>query len=367
MAQMAIDEHPSGKDQVSSIKKGKFEVQPASEVSKIPETAQAPNEKDQKKPISTNTQSPNNDNVCPYREYISLQLEANGEAPFSSSLTANIIHKYEPSTLSCVMKVILPGHSSPMILKLYDPRYSTQLRSDHAIKPWTPLLERKLHEFILSGSVDEFLDKLRNDDDFEEPLDGWTDAENEYYLHDLALDKFRAETAVYERLRDIQGREIPKLCATVFLNLPGPAKNCDTELLVIKGILIEHISGYTITEMPSNIPRDQWQPIIDEATRVVNIISDYEVLNQDVRPDKFIISGADSSNKRVCIIDFAESRLREPDEEEHDWGRAKHRQDEGTAIGAVMAMRLRKYDFQLQYERSRRYEKWAEIEPVGLS
>jgi hypothetical protein len=51
------------------------------------------------------------------------------------------------------------------------------------------------------------------------------------------------------------------------------------------------------------------KPICDEAIRVVNIVNDHNILNEDVRSKE-----GSKNGYKVFMIDFALSRLRESDE-----------------------------------------------------
>lgn len=108
------------------------------------------------------------------------------------------------------------------ILKLYDRRFAAQLRKDKTIDPWTTDYESAYIDFVRSSRAQDFLDKLRNDDDFEEPEEGWDIAENETYLHDLCIDMFKAETTVYTKLQSYQGTQIPRLFALATLSIKPP-------------------------------------------------------------------------------------------------------------------------------------------------
>ncbi|KND90465.1 hypothetical protein TOPH_05002 [Tolypocladium ophioglossoides CBS 100239] len=62
------------------------------------------------------------------------------------------------------------------------------------------------------------------------------------------------------------------------------------------------------------------------------------------------------------MVDLAQCRLRGADESDWELGRAKWRQDEEGAVGYVMRHRLQKVGFDLVFEHSWRYLKFAERE-----
>jgi serine/threonine protein kinase len=302
-------------------------------------------------------------------------LYAEGGQPFCGSLEVRIKKLYLPFTLSCVMEVdILQPAVDPSraVLKLYDWRFAAQLREDNKIGPCTADHESAYIEFVRSGRAQDFLEKLRHDDAFEEPEGGWGIAENEAYLYNECTEMFKAEIAVYNKLQGYQGTRIPRLFGPVTLSIGSPqvekgidTTTSDTELLKVNGILIELISGFTLAELnEANSPRTSWQTIVDQAIQNIHIFSDHDILNEDVRTSNILVSPKPGAQceYQVTMIDFAQCRFREEDESDLHWGRAKWSQDEEGAVGAVMKARLGKIGYDLKYERSMRYLEWAERE-----
>ncbi|CAO2649274.1 Nn.00g066590.m01.CDS01 [Neocucurbitaria sp. VM-36] len=336
----------------------------------------------------------------PYQVGEVICLETLGKWAIGKDVQVRIEKLYSPWTLSCVMEVSILNpqtNTTKAVLKLYDWRHAAQLRKDNKIDSWTSEHETAYINFIHSGQAKDFLDKLRNDDDFEEPEEGWNMAENETYLYNTCTDMFRAETAVYKKLYAYQGKQIPNFFAPITLsteslnkqsshhrevtstepsssNSVSPEKDqvdtkaFENELFRPKGILIELIEGFTLAGLNQHIaPKSSWQSIIDQAIQIVNLLSDHDILNEDVRASNILVSPRSNGLYRVCMIDFAQCRLRERDESDLDWGRAKWRQDEEGAVGLVMKTRLAKKGFKLDYTPSMRYLDWAAREGDATS
>jgi hypothetical protein len=289
------------------------------------------------------------------------------------------------------------AYPTKFVLKLYDWRYAVQLRKDNKIDPWTNEHETAYIGFVCSGKAKDFIDKLRNDEDFEEPEEGWNIAENETYLFSTCANMFHAETAVYETLHAYQGNQIPRLIAPVTSGIESlnehnsdlhhlvcaqpsgsdaialdidqvDTKAPGTELLTINGILIEFIEGFTLTNLnQDNADKSSWQSIIDQAIQNINLLSDNDILNEDVRGSNILVSPISNGVYRVCAIDFAECRFRDKSESDLEWGRAKWTQDEEGAVGLVMKSKLAKQGFKLNYEPSMRYLEWAKREEGAAS
>ena len=274
------------------------------------------------------------------------------------------------------------------VLKLYDRRFSAQLRHDHGVDPWSENDESAYKAFIDSGAAEGFAERLERGE-FGDTA-AWSISENETYLQVLAKNMFEAESSVYTALHNYQGKEIPRLIAPITIDtapsshaspIEESAGSAGTsyspsstqelprefkELTHVKGLLLEYVPGVKFSKFePETIPKSAWQDLVDQAIRTVNILGDHNILNEDVRPDN-LLAVQDASagcGYRAVMIDFGCSRLREEGESDFDWGRAKQREDEDGAVGAVMYTRLAsQYDFELKYEFSSRWDEYAETE-----
>ncbi|RMD39894.1 hypothetical protein DV735_g5242, partial [Chaetothyriales sp. CBS 134920] len=267
--------------------------------------------------------------------------------------------------------------SSAAFLKLFDRRFSDQLRQDNGIDPWTKDMEQAYIRFVKSGSIHQFLHELHYTKDFQENTEeDWDDAQNEAFLADELLGLYKTEIATYNALRHHQGHLIPRLLAAVDFDLTPPNNDLDAsgrgnfEPFQIKGILLQYINGFNLWNMPHHVPQSSWQDIVDQAVSIVRVLGDHNILNKDVRPENFIVfTAADGHEQQqqyhVFMVDFALCRFRGKDESDLDWGRAKHTKDEEGAV----ALRLKKklfedYGFQLRYEDSLRYIQWADTVDV---
>jgi serine/threonine protein kinase len=255
-----------------------------------------------------------------------------------------------------------PEH--PVFLKLYDRRFSEQLRRDHGIDQWTIDAEKEYIKAVRTGAARQFLRNLQTVPNFEEETgETWDDGDIETFLTDQAHKVFEAETTVYDTLRDIQGKLVPRLVAPVHLVLSLPNDGIghidDAELLHIKGISLQYIDGFSLSKVQDHAPKSEWQGIVDQAVAIVQVVGDHGVLNRDVRPDNFIVQHDEGGSYRVFMIDFGLARLRGSNESDRDWAKAKLEKDEEGAVGLVMKKRLAREGFELRFENSDRYMEWA--------
>lgn len=170
-----------------------------------------------------------------------------------------------------------------------------------------------------------------------------------------------SETATYARLQECQGRIIPHFLASVTFEEPLPdvvLSENQQKLHQHKGILLQYLSGYSLSGMIKIAPRASWQGIVNQAVQKVHLLSDHNILNMDVRPDNFMVV-PENDTYRVFLIDFGNCRFRRKDESDAEWGRAKWDQDEEGAAALIIGSRLKRVGFKLQYEQSLRYLEWA--------
>jgi tRNA A-37 threonylcarbamoyl transferase component Bud32 len=255
-------------------------------------------------------------------------------------VSACITKVIKPFTLSSVMVVLLDypdlGLEGHMILKLYDRRFAPGLRECEGIPPWTFQIEQEYQKFILDGGASDFITKLRSNSNLAETEgEYWCDVEYEAYLYDQMQKFYDTETKVYQRIKDMQGRDVPRLIAriTVSPDSPSPTQKC----LDCSGILLELIEGFPLGDIVVHAPRETWQGICEEAIYIVNTIGDRDIRNQDVKTRNFIVRRDPVEEKfKVFMIDFALCEFRREDQDEEDWRMWKALEDEEGAVGYVM-------------------------------
>ncbi len=294
-------------------------------------------------------------------------IPQHGELRSASTFRARIRQLQNPRTLSCCMIVDLLDEGcpdNPVFLKLYDRRFSEQLRRDHGIDSWTTDAEKEYLNAVRTGAARQFLHDLQTIPNFEEDTEEtWDDGQIETFLADQVSKLFDAETLVYDTLRDIQGKLVPRLVAPVHLALSLPnagiGRTDAAELLHIKGILLQYIDSFSLSKVQDHAPKSEWQGIVDQAVAIVQVIGDHGILNRDVRPDNFIVQRDKSDCYWVFMIDCGLARLRCWNEPDRNWAKAKLNKDEEGAVGLVMKKRLAREGFELRFENSDRYMEWA--------
>ncbi|KAF5547425.1 hypothetical protein FNAPI_8536 [Fusarium napiforme] len=245
---------------------------------------------------------------------------------------------------------------------MFDRRFAEQIRQDNGVDTWSADIEQEFLTALTSGTAEEFLHKLHTAPNFQRDTeDDWDAAETKVYLAAELRKCFTSEVATYTRLKEYQGKIIPRFLASVVLDVPSSNVALTTqqqELYKQQGILLQYLPGFSLSTITDNAPQSSWQAIVDQAIQIVHVLGDHGILNADVRPDNFIVVPKDDTYQ-VFMIDFGQCRVRREDESDKDWGRAKWRQDEEGAVGYVMKSRLKRVGFELKFEPSWRYLAWA--------
>ncbi|KAI0080226.1 hypothetical protein K474DRAFT_1689432 [Panus rudis PR-1116 ss-1] len=325
------------------------------------------------------------------------------------TIICKIIKAYRPFTMSPVLLVSLSISQSPessskgsmtripstAIVKLYDRRCFTNFRVDFDEgKPWTLDKEREYRQYLDSTSTSTSASpspSRGSKSDFANPTYLWdndvSDGEFEAYLDHVAQRTFTAERTTYDRLHELQGTKIPTLYGVVNYHsvIPDPRNDGATITDTIPGLLLEYIPSISLRELVTTwtvrdppFPNSVLVALCEQAVKVVDRISDFEVLNEDVRVDNFLIRdtflasstslvstgtitsaavGIRVMDDAVVLIDLGQCRLRRDDESEDEWVEAKWSQDETGAVGFVLRNLVRRFvgEGVWNYERSLRY------------
>ncbi|KAF8344721.1 hypothetical protein F5887DRAFT_1134365 [Amanita rubescens] len=221
---------------------------------------------------------------------------------------ASILKQFLPFTKSQVLLVELQppisGIPSPVILKVYDPRFinDSERPSVDPDRPWSLFLEIAAAERRKAIARKERLDDYGETDyiDFDGLL--W---EEEFYR--TTEDAFNSELAAYSRLKDLQGIGIPRYYASGNLAVE-PLRPIFPHVLAL-----EYIPGESLTTInPSSVPRSLARSLIT----TVCAIPSRGVIHGDLRTDNILFSQQPS---RVVVIDFGESILRKEDQSDSEW------------------------------------------------
>jgi tRNA A-37 threonylcarbamoyl transferase component Bud32 len=94
----------------------------------------------------------------------------------------------------------------------------------------------------------------------------------------------------------------------------------------VKGILLEYIEGFPLSEMRQHATELEWLEIVQKAKGIIQTMGGHNVLHGDPRSQNFIVSRTEredgTKELRVFVIDFSRSRTRCPDESDDDWRNA---------------------------------------------
>ena len=273
----------------------------------------------------------------------------------TGNISAKITHAFYPFTMSPVVRVSLLDPASvgarEAVLKLYDYRCMVNFREEmDNNQSWSETKELAYRQY-LKGPHKSFDEEDMSDGEFEA------------YLEQRSQLFYNQEKQTYERLKEGQGTWLPKLYCSVFISRPDGT--------TVKGLLLEYIPSISLRDFVSTwtsrvppLPIDLLKRVGDTAVALIDRVSDLDVLNPDVRIDNVLVresalnvGEAEPEPYPVVLIDLADCRLRQPDESDEDWRKAKQYQDESGAMGCVLLMKVEQQIGKdlWAYERSTRY------------
>ena len=277
---------------------------------------------------------------CPYREGSIIELMVTNSVsistPTSSKIRARVVKLFQPVTISPVMLVEVEGVCKTMVLKLFDRRCSPGLRS-HVPRDWNEDVEDEYKSFVESGEADGF---KKGYTPFEFGQLEWSVAQDEKLLYDGCQELYASEVKAYESLRCIQGKNIPKLFATVTLQYDSSSNNEYQHYFEAPGILMEYIQGINLMDICDHLDSSLWVSIVESATSLVRRMGELNFINYDLKPSHVIVREVDDQNEphyEPVMIDFALSRIRGEDESDEDWYEDKFNWDEENVIGQIMS------------------------------
>ncbi|OAA64750.1 Protein kinase-like domain protein [Niveomyces insectorum RCEF 264] len=326
--------------------------------------------------------------VVPYRVGAALRLHIHqslsDELPISGTVSATITKVFS-LTMQPVMRVTIPtptGTDFCAVIKLYDRRCGSTLRNiGRQVVQHTAEAEAAYQAFVRSGEMETFVRSLAERRktsvyppgayEFYEDNSPQSMARFEAALWLQSNEYFDSETEAYARLRDLQGKTIPRMYAHARLDLSrGGAHHVPDDLchgplstyFDTKAVLLEYIPGPSLHDLPfSDISRRSADPthtcqvVVQEAVNTVHEINRRGMVLSDCSPFNALV---DQRTQRAVIIDFAQCEFRDQlidfyinvqhDNEEPGWDPdvaywdLAFCTDNPGAIGAVMTLRCRR-------------------------
>ncbi|KAJ6031472.1 hypothetical protein N7540_002204 [Penicillium herquei] len=266
---------------------------------------------------------------------ISLQLKT---PQHETTVEAKIMALFEPFTFSCTMIVpvncpaLAMDGNQDMVLKIFDRCFSWSSREINNLKPWSAEIEKDFIRFASDETGSKFVEAVPkfNEEPPRKQSHLWNTSQREGFMEYFTMGISRSENKAYELMKDMQGTDIPRLLAKVLLPagdlaLPEP-----------------HEQGF------SGILLELWQPICNDAARIMDRMVDHGVLNMDIHGRGFFVSldVEEAPGFKVTLADFGVCEFRDEHDNEQKWNETKEAlkedqlQEDGY-IGHEMQFKLR--------------------------
>ncbi|CAG9977244.1 unnamed protein product [Clonostachys byssicola] len=275
-----------------------------------------------------------------------LQLDDGDE------VRARIVDVIEPATLSVVVVVevdapskqegqtIQPTSTVKMVLKVFDRRFSSQLREElKSSGPSTLATEKEYLGFLEQGSMADFVANYNKDYKF--TSDDWDSPMQEAHFSLTCARMKETEARIYDYLGDLQGIHIPTFYADVQIaSKPVAGEQIHRNLakyLDVGAILIEYIPGFLLSDMVTESPEPAWPGICDQAIQVVHKIIGHHFVNTDMQTRNVIVRRDGEENYQVFYIDFGLCDFRDPLDSDEVWMEYAYQNAEENRIGWSLA------------------------------
>ncbi|KAJ8128141.1 hypothetical protein O1611_g5492 [Lasiodiplodia mahajangana] len=264
----------------------------------------------------------------PYRAGQSLTLAD----PTGFKFSVDITYEY-PFTISptVVVNLRIKGVVREVVLKFYDRRFG-ELRERREFdgtrrpQPHTEESEAAFQDLARSGLLAPTLRRLEHAslmwdlfwetpeyDEDEGMKPEWVKlAEEEAGFYYKMQNRYIREVQAYDKLKDFQGRGIPKFFTTVTLQMPSAPSDLESSYFQVPGILIEKINGFNLTNLVAEMPEgppDLWAEIVQKATDLAVEINRAGVLDEDSQPRNALVTRRGHNTYQVRRIDFGEAML----------------------------------------------------------
>ncbi|CAH0001175.1 unnamed protein product [Clonostachys byssicola] len=309
-----------------------------------------------------------------------IQVECSN--PEQSNLKLSVIRHDEAWTSSCGMVVEKTlsfdqtdqpcswVESEKHYLKLFDRRHVNELRYDNTIGLWGQHRERAFIEGISNGNVGRLLYRLHTEPDYFKKTESYRDyADDEAFLWNECIASFHRERNVYSVLSKYQGDLVPLLHGDVTLDVRPPNfAECLPEgmlsLFQVRGLLLEHLEGFSLADVTSHAPQSSWQGIFDKAINIVRVLDGEDILNRNLGLGDFIVMPQEDGEYRVCMTDLSRCEIRKDDESDAEWVCKKwFAAEEDRLAGALKDKLEENGEFALEFEPSLKYSQvWEKDE-----
>ncbi|KAF7560105.1 hypothetical protein G7046_g4041 [Stylonectria norvegica] len=242
-----------------------------------------------------------------------------------------------PITVSPVMEVSISTANGlrKAILKLFDRRFG-ELREK---RPYNEKAEKAWLNCVRSGSAQVLLESLQSDEVMiqkarfreERSFDNSSsnengeedDNDNEYDDSEAYLEEeeaimyhtvrklYKNEVRAYKELELFQGQCIPRFIDSVVDSPLGVPSDLPAVYFQVPGVLIEYISGFSLSALTSKIPARLHlrQTILDNAVAAVDEVNNAGVVHLDCRPRNILVAER-AGIYQSYLIDFAQCAFR---------------------------------------------------------
>lgn len=263
--------------------------------------------------------------------------------------------------------IMHPKGLQTAILKMFDRRYLPYQRRK---QPYTRKAEEAWLRYIRAGKAERDLQQLQNDaeaeisynrvedssesgEEEERPEDSDEEGEREMDIFWTHQQGFQNEVAAYAKLKDLQGKYIPRFIDIVTYKQQEIPEDAPAKFFDIPGFLIEFIpKSIQLGDINTTYPNwpDVWEKIVTQAKHVAEVVNAAGIVTNDNQPRNYLVTEPAPGDYRVYMIDFTKVLFREhfPDADdpknEWHWTYTVSMCENPVGIAIIMKARIRRLE-----------------------
>ncbi|KAI9850276.1 MAG: hypothetical protein M1824_003571 [Vezdaea acicularis] len=122
------------------------------------------------------------------------------------------------------------------------------------------------------------------------------------------MDAWGKERTAYERLRSMQGKELPFMYAAMVIDAPG--KPSDIISLPCGALLLEYIDGQSLEDVAQHLPPSEFHKVYQATLGTLHRIARLGVINHDAVARDWLLRKDAGSGYQPVQVDFGQAQMR---------------------------------------------------------
>ncbi|CAN8100592.1 unnamed protein product [Discula destructiva] len=113
-----------------------------------------------------------------------------------------------------------------------------------------------------------------------------------------------------------------------------------SNLFQVKGFLVQHLDGFSLSDMRHHAPESQWTPVLRDTMRKILLLDEHNIIDEHIHSDDVVVVWKDRSTTPeggdlflVFLANFDGYEHRREDEGDMEWLYRKQMAAEDARVG----------------------------------